>query len=119
MIRIETAQGTLARRGFIDPETAERIIARWDTELEVLVDILASSADPDLALSSLSRLEEGAGGLLRRLAATPALARRLIMVLGASAALGRHLITHPEQVELLAGELARRPAAELRAELLR
>ena len=119
MIRIETAQGTLARRGFVDPETAERIIARWDTELEVLVDILASSADPDLGLSGLNRLEEVAGGLLRRLATAPVLARRLIMVLGASAALGRHLVGHPDHVELLDGELGRTPPAELRAELLR
>ncbi len=39
MIRIATAQGTLVRRGFVDAAAAERIIADWDAELEVLVNL--------------------------------------------------------------------------------
>jgi hypothetical protein len=31
MIRIETTQGTLARRGFVDAEAAERVIDHWTT----------------------------------------------------------------------------------------
>ena len=118
MVRIETPKGTLARRGFVDPKTAEQVIAGWEPGLESLVDLLAAAADPDLALAGLSRLDAVSEGLLRRLAADPALAGRLIRVLGASAALSRHLLARPEHVEQLAGDLTRTPPADLRAELL-
>jgi len=118
VIRIETAEGTLARRGFLDVASATRIISRWESELDVLVDLATHSADPDLALATLDRLSEVAPGLLERLARTPVLARKLTRVLGASAALGQHVITRPEQVDLLEGELSRRSADQLRTELL-
>ena len=118
MIRIATAQGTLVRRGFVDAVAAERIIADWDAELEVLVDLAAQAADPDLALNGLSRLSEVAPDLLGRLARTPQWARRLIMALGASASLGQHLIAHPEHVDVLNADVRRTPPERLRAELL-
>ncbi len=118
MIRIATAQGTLVRRGFVDAAAAERIITDWDAELEVLVNLAGQAADPDVALAGLSRLSEVSPDLLGHLAATPRWARQLIMVLGASASLGQHLIAHPEQVDVLNAELSRTPPEQLRAELL-
>src|SRR5262245_44817200 len=101
MIRIETTQGTLARRGFVDAKVAERVIDRWADEYEPLLDVLAQSADPDHALMALDRLCDRVPELLSRLTAAPALARQLIMVLGASSKLAQHLIAHPEHIELL------------------
>src|SRR6187200_422784 len=117
MIRIETTQGTLARRGFVDAEAAARVIDHWDEELEPLLDVLAQCADPDHALASLDRLCERVPGLLSRLIAEPLLARQLIMVLGASSKLTLHLLAHPEHIELLTTELIKVPADTLRREL--
>ncbi|HEU4907463.1 MAG TPA: bifunctional glutamine-synthetase adenylyltransferase/deadenyltransferase, partial [Propionibacteriaceae bacterium] len=118
MIRIETTQGTLARRGFVDAETAARVIDHWADEHEPLLDVLSQSADPDQALADLDRLCERVPDLLSRLSAAPILARQLIMVLGASNRLAQHLIAHPEHIELLQSELVKVPAAQLRRELL-
>ena len=118
MIRIETMQGTLARRGFLDAVAAERIIGLWADEYEPLLDLVAKSADPDLALASLDRLCEPVPDLLARLTAAPVLARQLIMVLGGSSKLSHHLIAHSEHLELLESELVKVPAASLRRELL-
>ncbi|MFF5178267.1 bifunctional [glutamine synthetase] adenylyltransferase/[glutamine synthetase]-adenylyl-L-tyrosine phosphorylase [Micromonospora sp. NPDC000316] len=73
---------------------------------------LSRAADPDLALRQLHRIVEAerradrgtqradgvtAGpGLLAELHTDPGLRRRLVAVLGASAALGDHLVAHPE-----------------------
>ncbi|HVD80407.1 MAG TPA: bifunctional [glutamine synthetase] adenylyltransferase/[glutamine synthetase]-adenylyl-L-tyrosine phosphorylase [Propionibacteriaceae bacterium] len=118
MIRIETMQGTLARRGFVDAVAAGRVIDHWADEYEPLLDVLAKSADPDLALAGLDRLCERVPDLLARLTAAPVLARQLIMVLGGSSQLSQHLIAHPEHLELLETELVKVPAASLRRELL-
>jgi len=118
MIRIETTRGTLARRGFIDAEAAARVIDHWEDEHELLLDVLAQSADPDHALMALDRLCDRVPGLMSRLAAAPVLARQLIMVLGGSNRLAHHLIAHPEHIDLLEGELAQLSAAALRRELL-
>jgi glutamate-ammonia-ligase adenylyltransferase len=116
--RIETTQGTLARRGFREPESAVRVVGQWDDTLEPLLDLLVASADPDLALSGLSRLADRVDGLLPRLVGSPVLARQLIVVLGGSSTLTQHLIAHPEQLELLADELEMTSAAEMRRQLL-
>ncbi len=71
-----------------------------------------------MALAGLSRLSEVSPDLLGHLAGTPRWARQLIVVLGASASLGQHLIAHPEQVDVLNAELSRTPVEQLRAELL-
>ena len=118
MIRIETTQGTLARRGFVDAEAAERLIDHWDEEHAPLLDVLAQSADPDHALLGLDRLCDRVPALLSRLTAEPVLTRQLIMVLGASNKLTHHLIAHPEHIDLLQNELVKVPAASLRQELL-
>jgi [glutamine synthetase] adenylyltransferase / [glutamine synthetase]-adenylyl-L-tyrosine phosphorylase len=118
MIRIETMQGTLARRGFVDAVAAERIIDPWADEYEPLLDLLDKSADPDLALAGLDRLCDQVPDLLARLTAAPVLARQLTMLLGGSNKLSQHLIAHPEHLELLEDELVKVPAASLRRELL-
>jgi len=111
-------RGTLARRGFVDAVAAERIIDPWADEYEPLLDLLAKSADPDLALAGLDRLSEQVPDLLTQLTAAPVLARQLTMLLGGSSKLSHHLIAHPEHLELLEDELAKVPAASLRWELL-
>jgi len=120
VVRIQTTWGNLARRGFVDTRTAERILARWDLDgaEEELVDLIAQAADPDLALSGLDRLAEKVPDLQRRLVAFPVLARQLIAVLGGSSRLSQHLLAHPVHLELLEAELTRTPAARLRRDLL-
>ena len=94
----------LARRGFTDPEAAVRRLAEpalathsGDT---VLIDALAATADPDLALLGLARVAEACAPadrhtLLDTLTTSKPLRDRLLSVLGASAALGDHLARHP------------------------
>ena len=118
MIRIGTIQGSLARRGFVDAVAAQRIIEPWPDEYGPLLDLIATSADPDLALMGVDRLSERVPDLLARLTAAPVLARQLIMVLGGSNKLSHHLIAHPEHLQLLETELVKVPAAALRRELL-
>ena len=121
--RVESASATFARLGFADPGKAARLAA--DPALAGLIDpldeafddgvieALAHVADPDLALLALVRLMEA---LRARISAAPdddelrkelpaliaALRRpgpareRLLAVLGASIALGDHLVAHPE-----------------------
>lgn len=118
MTRLQTTQGTLARRGFLDAATALATLERWEAGQEPLLDLVARTADPDLALAGLARLEEQQPALAGRLAASPRLAEHLVTVLGASAALGQHLVAHPEHLDLLDGPLDKTPAAGLRRELL-
>ena len=121
MVRIQTTQGALARRGFVDARTAERLLDRWHLEgfdPADLVELVAQSADPDLALAGLDRLAEIVPELGRRLAGAPVLARQLIMVLGGSSKLSQHLIAHPGHLDLLEPELTMTPAEELRRSLL-
>ncbi|SEQ98845.1 bifunctional [glutamine synthetase] adenylyltransferase/[glutamine synthetase]-adenylyl-L-tyrosine phosphorylase [Microlunatus flavus] len=118
-MRIETAQGALARRGFTDAATASRRVESWSQHQLTLLDVVVRAADPDLTLSTLDRLDDADPGLLDRLADRPRLAGHLVAVLGASVALGQHLVSHPELVEALDGPLTRTSAADLRTELLR
>jgi glutamate-ammonia-ligase adenylyltransferase len=132
--------GRLARLGFADAARAERLLGASGLNLgygeaevagspadAVLVEALAAAADPDLALLSLCRLIEAASvsaaagsssgnlaGLVHRLLAEPLHRDRLIAVLGASSALGEHLIRHPDDVALIADErsMAARPSAD-------
>ncbi|MFC1429782.1 bifunctional [glutamine synthetase] adenylyltransferase/[glutamine synthetase]-adenylyl-L-tyrosine phosphorylase [Streptacidiphilus sp. N1-3] len=94
----------LVRRGFTDPDAAVRRLAEpalaphaSDT---VLLDALAATADPDLALLGLARLAEACAPADRRtlldtVTTAKPLRDRLLGVLGASAALGDHLARHP------------------------
>ena len=118
-MRIETAQGALARRGFTDAAAAERRLAAWSLHQLQLLGALGRAADPDLALTTLDRLRDVDPALLDRLVAAPELAAHVVAVAGASLALGQHLVSHPSLIEALVGRLTRTPGADLRAELLR
>jgi glutamate-ammonia-ligase adenylyltransferase len=81
-----------------------------DEQAAGLLDALSKAADPNLALRQLHRIVESAGRggpkpaeeLLGELAVDHGLRRRLIAVLGASSALGDHLVANPEQWRTLA-----------------
>ncbi|GAA3577789.1 bifunctional [glutamine synthetase] adenylyltransferase/[glutamine synthetase]-adenylyl-L-tyrosine phosphorylase [Microlunatus spumicola] len=118
-MRIETAQGALARRGFTDAAAAERLLASWSLHQLQLLGTVGQAADPDLALATLDRLNDVDANLLDRLVEDRQLAAHLVAVVGASMALGQHLVSHPELVDALAGPLSRTSAPDLRAELLR
>ena len=119
MTRIKTTQGVLARRGFTDADTALHTVARWASDPEPMLDLVAQAADPDLALTGLDRLLDRVPDLPAEMTAHPFLARQLVAVLGASAKLSAHLCVHPEHLQHLRVELTRTSAADLRAELLR
>lgn len=108
--------GRLARLGFAEPARADTLLddpalaGLTDPMDEVfadgLPDALSQVADPDLALLGLVRLmeslrkadidSEGDGGeLISALRHASAGRDRLLAVLGASSALGDHLVTHP------------------------
>jgi len=108
----------LARLGFADPERALALLGRtglrlWDetvaaptgSDAAAVISALGRSADPDLALLALARLAEavpdGGATLLERLQSNRALRGRLVGLLGASSALGDHLVAHPEDWRLL------------------
>ena len=124
MPRRTTLSARLARMGFADPAQAERL-AGGDLALDLdsgdagPLAALAAAADPDLALAALARMPRDTE-LLTALHQDADLARRLALVLGASAALGDHLARHPEGWRLLRGPepLACPSAGELRAALL-
>ncbi|MET9295997.1 bifunctional [glutamine synthetase] adenylyltransferase/[glutamine synthetase]-adenylyl-L-tyrosine phosphorylase [Streptomyces sp. NPDC003077] len=97
----------LLRHGFTDPSAAGRLLetpalapVREDS---ALLDALGATADPDLALRGLVRLVEAqeardadeAQALLSTLTTAKPLRDRLLGVLGASEALGDHLVRHP------------------------
>ncbi|HEU4422290.1 MAG TPA: bifunctional [glutamine synthetase] adenylyltransferase/[glutamine synthetase]-adenylyl-L-tyrosine phosphorylase, partial [Pilimelia sp.] len=85
-----------------DPQAQEPV----DADAADLLAALGRAADPDLALRQLHRMVEmeqrdGVGAnadqpLLDALRSDPGLRRRLIAVLGASAALGDHLAANPD-----------------------
>ena len=86
----------LARLGFVDVKAAARTIETTGLG-EARVVAVARAANPDLALGALQRMAAASGpALLAALADDPVLERRLIAVLGASTALGDHLVRHPE-----------------------
>jgi glutamate-ammonia-ligase adenylyltransferase len=119
----------LARYGFIDQERAAALagvdgLGLWDDAAQqpvderasALLDTLAITADPDLALRTLDRLVEacrrtaGAGDPLEAMLDDPRLRRRLIEVLGVSANLGDLLVANPDEWQELRGEQNKRPA---------
>ncbi|MEV7009350.1 bifunctional [glutamine synthetase] adenylyltransferase/[glutamine synthetase]-adenylyl-L-tyrosine phosphorylase [Streptosporangium sp. NPDC051022] len=120
---MRTTAGQLARLGFADGTRAERLLSGLGPEAagdSDLLESLVAVADPDLALTSLNRLAEQDPGVLGELRADPGLRARLLGVFGVSAALGEHVVRHPEHRRVLAGEhVLRRPSGqELRAALL-
>ncbi|MFB9893677.1 bifunctional [glutamine synthetase] adenylyltransferase/[glutamine synthetase]-adenylyl-L-tyrosine phosphorylase [Planobispora takensis] len=120
---MQTTAGRLARLGFADGARAERLLDELGPEAVgdvALLDSLVGAADPDLALTSLNRLAERDPSVLGALRSDPGLRDRLLGVFGVSAALGDHVVRHPEHRRLLEGEAAaRRPSQEeLRTDLL-
>ncbi|GAA1113733.1 bifunctional [glutamine synthetase] adenylyltransferase/[glutamine synthetase]-adenylyl-L-tyrosine phosphorylase [Nocardiopsis composta] len=118
--------GALARQGFGDGARALRLFSGAGIdpgEHPELVGALCASADPDQALTGLTRIAEHLpeqAELLDALAADPDLRARLTAVLGASIALTDHLVRHPgDWRELCGPDAARAPSpSELRAGLL-
>ncbi|GAB3154716.1 bifunctional [glutamine synthetase] adenylyltransferase/[glutamine synthetase]-adenylyl-L-tyrosine phosphorylase [Microbispora hainanensis] len=97
--RIQTTAGRLAALGFADGARAERLLDELGPEAVgdlALLDDLVRAADPDLALTTLSRLVERDASVLGAFRADPGLRRRLLGVFGLSAALGEHVVRHPE-----------------------
>lgn len=94
------SSGNLARLGFQDTEVAAATLGELGPPSSPLVAILGRTADPDMALATLTRLHAAApdpDALLSALEADEGTAMRLLSVLGMSEALGDHLVRHPEQ----------------------
>jgi len=127
----------LSRLGFAEASQAADLIVEptlglWDADTDTpagdgAAEVLAAltrAGDPDLALRSLHRLALGGDQpeeLQRALATDPALRRRLCAVLGASSALGDHLVAHPGDWRLLSHDplcTQSRSAADITAQLL-
>ena len=106
--RAGSLQGRLARLGFVDAARAVRLLS--DPGLVSLgndsLEDLAAAADPDLALTILSRIADSAGpasvALIAALDTDAQLRARVYAVLGSSVALGDHLVRHPEDWVVLA-----------------
>ena len=117
-----TEGGRLARLGFSDVRTAARDWSAIGVDDLALLDTVAGAADPDLALRSLARLLSVSGPAVDELRTAlvddAELARRLVLLLGASAAMGSHLATHPDdwhELEDHSLRLVRPTAASLAA----
>ena len=119
-----TEAARLARLGFVDVASAGRDWAEVGApDDEELLRNLADAADPDQALRCLTRLlaaAPDADELRKTVSAQPEVGHRLALVLGASTALGDHLVRHPEDWHELAdpGLDAVRPTAAALAEAL-
>jgi glutamate-ammonia-ligase adenylyltransferase len=126
-----TLAGRLARLGFADAARAERLLitdlgidpddAGSEPGADPLLTALASAADPDLALTGLARLFGAVAdpsGLRQALRDEPEFRDRLTAVLGVSAGLADHLARHPEDAQILRGDVGRPGPAELREQML-
>ncbi|GAA3519340.1 bifunctional [glutamine synthetase] adenylyltransferase/[glutamine synthetase]-adenylyl-L-tyrosine phosphorylase [Actinocatenispora rupis] len=123
----------LSRYGFADVARAAALLGPdglgwWDAGAggptddgaAALVRTVGSTADPDLALHQVHRLVAVAPEVPAALRADPGLAARLLAVLGASEALGDHLVGAPTHWAQLASDTdpdTFRGAEALRAEL--
>lgn len=127
----------LSRLGFSGADQAAELVLEpalglWDADTDApagvgAAEILAAltrAGDPDLALRSLHRLAlacEQPDQLQQALASDAALRHRLCALLGASSALGEHLVAHPGDWRLLTTEgLSTEPrsAADITAHFL-
>ena len=101
--RSVSREGRLARAGFRDVVAAARELERPRLSGagldDGLLDALAQASDPDRALAGLGRLLDAApdaDALIAALGDDEPLRARLTAVLGLSAALGDHLVRHPD-----------------------
>ncbi len=122
---------SLVRLGFADSEQASArlgssVLGLWDPENQEATDVgaaailvaLGETADPGLAALSLCRLAEEAPDretLLHQLREDESLRRTLFGVLGASSALGDHLVANPGDWRLLDHPAPHDPAPALLA----
>src|SRR3954453_10399499 len=108
--RVHSAVAHLARAGFTDAAGTQTALSSLGlADDEAVVAALAGSADPDLAVTALTRIAETADdrtALLAAVATDEGFRERLLAVLGASEALGEHLVRHPAQWRLLADATA-------------
>ena len=133
MAKAETLQSLQRRRAALDYLRRARAIADrltaldlWDdsgpaSDAAAVVSALGRAADPDLALATLTRLADQ-DDLMAALRSDAELRRRFTALVGASTALGDHLVRHPEQWRELTDPTlgSTRPAAyAVRADLLR
>jgi [glutamine synthetase] adenylyltransferase / [glutamine synthetase]-adenylyl-L-tyrosine phosphorylase len=122
--RMTSLTGWLARMGFADATRAGRQLTDLGiTGDEPLLASLAQAADPELALTGLSRIAERGGDdgtLHEMLNADRQFRERLTAVLGVSKEFAEHLARHPADCAVLRGPDAdRRPdPAAIREELL-
>ncbi|GIF71730.1 bifunctional [glutamine synthetase] adenylyltransferase/[glutamine synthetase]-adenylyl-L-tyrosine phosphorylase [Asanoa siamensis] len=127
MGRPTSERNRLARFGFGD-RAAELLggLGLWDPATQEptgepatgLITALSRAADPDLALRQLHRLVEaldrtegGRDGLIDAVLVDNGVRRRLVAVLGASSALGDHLVANPTQWTALRDRDGRAPEA--------
>ena len=108
--RVQSGVAHLARAGFTDSAAAGAALAAigFDDNPAVL-GALAESADPDLAVAALRRLADSCddrAAMLATVAADEGFRQRLLAVLGASTALGEHLVRHADEWRVLADDTA-------------
>jgi glutamate-ammonia-ligase adenylyltransferase len=103
--RIESDRATMARMGFVDPVRAADLISELEDQIPELLTTLSHTSDPDQALIYLARLAEADSTVPFRLGSDARLADRTFAILGASSALGDHLVRRPRDLDLLIGEL--------------
>ncbi|OBF93021.1 bifunctional glutamine-synthetase adenylyltransferase/deadenyltransferase [Mycobacterium sp. 852014-52450_SCH5900713] len=115
---------SVGRLGLVDPSAGDRLaqLGWYDHDDQAHVDLLwalSRAPDPDAALRALIRLAENPDTdwdeLNAALLAERPLRGRLFAVLGASLALGDHLVVHPESWKLLRGKAKLSTRDELRA----
>ena len=122
--RLTTTSGQLARLGFRDVERSVEALERIAPHGDVLMHLGSVAADPDQAaryLADLADRVEDREAMLEAVASDEGTAVRLLCVLGASSALGDHLLRHPEHWSDLTDPTlgSTRPAAfHLRARML-
>ncbi|MGN6472057.1 MAG: bifunctional [glutamine synthetase] adenylyltransferase/[glutamine synthetase]-adenylyl-L-tyrosine phosphorylase, partial [Mycobacteriales bacterium] len=98
--RVASTTGRLARVGFTDADAAAgRLVALELADHDGVVEEFGQVADPDLALIALERIAAAGSRdeLLTMVSAHDGFRRRLLAVLGASAALGDWLVRHPQE----------------------
>jgi len=129
--RTRSLAGQLARLGFDDVTRAEATLKSAGLEpirnSDLAVEAFAFAASPDLALELFARLAQAAlecgecGDLFASFVDDSGFRQRLVVVLGASEALGEFLCRHPDQWHVLiddASALVRPSADELRDDLV-
>ena len=116
--RGQSPAARLVRLGFRDVDAATVLlserpgillvgpVAADGTEPALLADLAEQAADPDLGLRTLVRILDATANPeeLALALGEPGLRRRLYAVIGASAALGDHLVRHPEDWRLLCSD---------------